>query len=71
MSKCVSHPQSQQHYTVKDDLLYWKNRVVIPTPSALVQKLLQEYHSSPIGGHAGITRTAARIKAQFYWPTMQ
>lgn len=71
MSKCSTSTQSHQHYTVKEGLLFWKNRIVIPTPSDLVKKVLQEYHNSPIGGHAGITRTAARIKVQFYWPTLQ
>lgn len=59
------------HYTVREGLLYWKDRVVIPAEEEIVNKILQEYHSSPIGGHAGITRTLARLKAQFYWPKMQ
>jgi HPt (histidine-containing phosphotransfer) domain-containing protein len=44
---------------------------MIPPEKELIEKLLQEFHSSPIGGHAGITRTMARLKAQFYWPKMQ
>lgn len=36
-----------------------------------MQKVLREYHSSPIGGHAGITRTMARVVAQFYWQGMK
>jgi hypothetical protein len=37
----------------------------------LVEKILEEYHNAPIGGHAGVVRTLARIKAQFYWPKMK
>ena len=59
------------HYAVRQGLLYWKDRLVIPVEEEMVQRILQEYHSSPIGGHAGITRTLARLKAQFYWPKMQ
>lgn len=62
---------ADKHYTVREGLLYWKDRLVIPIEEALIQRILQEYHSSPIGGHAGITRTLARLKAQFYWPKMQ
>jgi hypothetical protein len=36
-----------------------------------VQQVLQEFHFSPIGSHAGVTRTTARIQAQFYWPAMK
>jgi len=32
---------------------------------------LKEFHSSPIGGHAGIVRTTTIIKREFYWPRMQ
>ncbi|PNX93307.1 Ty3/gypsy retrotransposon protein [Trifolium pratense] len=62
---------ADKHYTVREGLLYWKDRLVIPVEEALIQRILPEYHSSPIGGHAGITRTMARLKAQFYWPKMQ
>jgi hypothetical protein len=32
---------------------------------------LLEFHFSLIGGHAGITRTLARVSAQFFWPNMK
>ena len=59
-------PGETHQYTVKDGLLFWKNRLVIPNEAELIQLILHEFHSSPIGGHAGITRTMARLKAQFY-----
>jgi len=69
-SDCKNYATYNQ-YTVREGLLYWKDKLVIPMEEALVQRILQEYHSSPIGGHVGITRTLARLKAQFYWPKMQ
>lgn len=41
--------------------------MVIPNQTTLIQQILKEYHTSPIGGHAGVTRTIARISAQYYW----
>ena len=29
-----------------------------------------EYHASPVGGHAGIKRTLARLKKEFHWKGM-
>ncbi|MCH80874.1 Ty3/gypsy retrotransposon protein, partial [Trifolium medium] len=58
-------------YTMRDGLLYWKQRLVIPKNNDLLHKVLYEFHTSPIGGHAGITRTMARINSQFYWPDMK
>ncbi|CAJ2659203.1 unnamed protein product [Trifolium pratense] len=68
--KCISGKAPIQ-YTMKDGLLYWKQRLVIPKESDLLNKVLYEFHTSPIGGHAGITRTIARITSQFYWPDMK
>lgn len=56
---------------VRDGLLYWKDKLVVPNQSELIQKILLEYHTSPIGGHAGVTRSIARISAQFYWPRLR
>lgn len=35
------------------------------------QIVLAEYHSTHIGGHAGMQRTLARISSTFYWPRMK
>ncbi|CAJ2661993.1 unnamed protein product [Trifolium pratense] len=59
------------NYTVREGILYWKHRMVIPPKATLIQQILEEFHTSPIGGHAGMTRTLARIKSQFYWSAMK
>lgn len=53
-------------------MLCRKNRVVIPADAKDIQKqVLLEFHSSPIGGHAGNIRTLSRITAQFFWPSLK
>ncbi|GJT78681.1 reverse transcriptase [Tanacetum coccineum] len=48
------------------------DRVVVPPENdELLKKLLVEFHSSTIGGHAGFLRTYARIATYFYWPGMR
>ncbi|PNX96484.1 Ty3/gypsy retrotransposon protein [Trifolium pratense] len=71
MQKCVQNNATNSHYTVKDELLFWKHRIVIPKNSELIKQVLYELHTSPIGGHAGMARTLARVKSQFYWPDMK
>ena len=66
-----NHSVSDGQYMVREGLLYWKHRLVMPAESPLIQQILTEYHSSPIGGHVGITRTTICISAQFYWPNMR
>ncbi|MCH79841.1 retrotransposon protein, partial [Trifolium medium] len=70
MQKCMQGLASA-HYTVREGILYWKHRMVVPSKETLIQQVLYEFHTSPIGGHAGMTRTLARIKSQFYWPAMK
>nr|GEW80641.1 hypothetical protein [Tanacetum cinerariifolium] len=59
-------------YFFKDGLLYWKRRDVVPLENLeLITKLLVEFHSSPIGGHAGFLRTYALAATYFFWPGMR
>ncbi|MCI04999.1 transposon TF2-1 polyprotein, partial [Trifolium medium] len=71
LQSCVADKTPNNHYSVKDQLLYWKDKLAIPPSSPLIQQILQEFHSSLVGGHAGITRTLARVCSQFYWPLMK
>ncbi|KAJ8958740.1 hypothetical protein NQ318_016468 [Aromia moschata] len=36
-------------------------------PKARIHQVLEELHSSPTGGHFGVTRTLARVRDRFYW----
>ena len=45
-----------------------RQRVVVP--QNLIQQVLEGIHSSPAGGHLGITRTTLRAKERFFWPRM-
>lgn len=55
-------------YVWRNQLIFHKNRVVVPPDSDITCKLLQEFHDSPCGGHSGVLRTYKRITQQFYWP---
>nr|KYP45011.1 Transposon Ty3-I Gag-Pol polyprotein [Cajanus cajan] len=67
---CNNNFCSDPHYSVHQGLLLWKRRIVVPSGHELIQIILNEFHSSMIGGHAGFSRTLARIAAQFYWKGM-
>lgn len=71
VQQCLDNHVINDNYSVKDGLLYWKHRLVIPVESSLIQNILKEYHDTPIGGHVGVTRTLARVASQFYWPNMR
>ena len=58
-------------FEVQHDLLYYKNRLVIPNTSTLISVILQEFHVSLLGGHFGITKTYKKVPAELYWLGMR
>lgn len=64
-------PVGRSDYNIKNELLYWKSRVVVPPENTdLITRLLVEFHSSPVGGHADFLRTYSRLATYFFWPGM-
>ena len=50
-------------------LLYHQGRLLIPsTSSALILKILQQYHDSPLAEHYGVAPTQALISQHYKWP---
>lgn len=58
-------------FTLENNVLKYKGRVVIPSKSELTSRLLKEYHDSPVGGHAGDFKTYQRMAAEWYWMGMR
>lgn len=55
-------------YSIKDDLILFRNRLVIGSNPFLKSILLKEYHTIPIAGHVGVKQTLARIATTFDRP---
>ncbi|CAM8971233.1 unnamed protein product [Rhodiola kirilowii] len=70
--KAISeHPDQYEGYQIRDGLVVFRDRLLIPNDLALRHLILQEYHDTLLGGHAGIQRTTARVCSHFYWRGMQ
>ena len=63
---CLQNNPPSPYYSVLNQLLYWKGRLVLPKGHELVKKILQEFHITLWGGHSSFTRTLKRIAVQFY-----
>ncbi|KAI5412398.1 hypothetical protein KIW84_057172 [Lathyrus oleraceus] len=57
-------------FSVQNGLVYYQGRLFIPAECDLREKLLTEFHSSPIGVHSGGRATLARLTTSFSWPLM-
>ena len=51
--------------------MYFNGRFVLSTTSPLITLLLQEFHDTQSGGHAGIKRTLVCLETNFFWPGMR
>jgi hypothetical protein len=58
------------HYTFSSRIIRY-GRIVIGLDNVFRNKLLDTFHSSPIGGHSGIWATYQCIKCIFFWPQLK
>ena len=58
-------------FELRDGLLFFKGRLVVPRIFSLIPLILTEFHSTPIGGHSGETKTYQRIASELYWVGMR
>jgi hypothetical protein len=56
--------------TVRNGLLYSKDRLFIPLETLLRPSIIHEMHATPTGGHSGVKGTLTRVAASFAWPRM-
>ncbi|KAL4562417.1 hypothetical protein LXL04_034620 [Taraxacum kok-saghyz] len=66
----ASDPSSRPGFAMVGGKLFRKGRLVIPATSHWIPTLLEEFHSSPTGGHSGFYRTYRRLAGQLYWVGM-
>jgi hypothetical protein len=58
-------------YSVRDDLLLYKNKIIIGHSPLLKTQVLTFVHSDPTAGHSGYEKTLHRAKRDFFWKGMR
>lgn len=66
-----NNPSAVTDYSLINNKLFYKERLVVPEHPTLKQKLLAEMHESLSGGHGGYLKTLKRLTLNFYWPRMK
>ena len=68
LPKFYSNLHSMPSYTLTNGLLYCRCWFLIPAQSRdLINKILQEFHASPLMGHVGFLCTHVRIAIVLMW----
>ncbi|GKB85833.1 retrotransposable element Tf2 [Tanacetum coccineum] len=71
IQRLLSDQTAVPDFHLVDQFLFCKNCLVIPEVSNIKLKLLQEAHTTPLGGHGGFLKTIKRLNAQYFWPKMK
>ncbi|KAL5759632.1 hypothetical protein ACOSQ2_018470 [Xanthoceras sorbifolium] len=62
--------QTNQEFTLKEGILRKEGVIYVGSYGNLRQKLIEEAHSSAMGGHSGIQGTMKRLQLYFCWDSM-
>ena len=60
-----------KQFTVKDNLLFYNNRLYVPDIPTLRTALLSQHHDPAPVGHPGWERTYRLLAREYYWPKME
>ncbi|GJZ14892.1 ty3-gypsy retrotransposon protein [Tanacetum coccineum] len=63
----TADPTVFPNHVFRDGLVFIAGKLFIPPISHIREQLLTEFHSSFIGGHAGINATVKRLSGTFTW----
>ena len=58
-------------FTLRGNLLFYKAQIVLSPTSSFISTLLQEYHSTSVGGHSGFIYTYKGLVGTFFWSSMK
>ncbi|KAJ0585794.1 putative nucleotidyltransferase, Ribonuclease H [Helianthus annuus] len=67
MAKLKVTPEKYLGYSIKNDVLFYQDRLVISRHSKFIPALLHQFHVTAAGGHSGFYRTYRRLAANVYW----
>ncbi|KAG5862390.1 hypothetical protein JTB14_015634 [Gonioctena quinquepunctata] len=65
----VNEEENELYYFSKDGIVYRREENVdkLMVPKVYVNKVLEEFHDSPLAGHQGQQKTLLNIEKIFYW----
>ncbi len=71
MKKLQDKPNSEEHFSIANGLLFYKGKFFVGEVSSMKAKVLALIHDSPLGGHYGYLKTLQRTRQDWFWHGMQ
>ncbi|QRW26175.1 Retrotransposable element Tf2 protein [Rhizoctonia solani] len=63
--------KAYREYDWEEDLLWYRGKLVVPDSETTKDRLLREFHDSPLAGHPGQQRTLELLSRNYWWPGMK
>ncbi|KAF8667767.1 hypothetical protein RHS04_09261 [Rhizoctonia solani] len=63
--------KAYQDYDWEEELLWYCGKLAVPDLESLKERILKEFHDSPLAGHPGQQRTLKLISRSYWWPGMK
>ncbi|QRW15820.1 Retrotransposable element Tf2 protein [Rhizoctonia solani] len=63
--------KAYQDYDWEEDLLWYRGKLVVPDAEPIKERLMREFHNSPLAGHPGQQRTLELVGRTYWWPGMK
>lgn len=67
----LSYPEAHPEFSLTTDWICYRGKLWLPPNNPFIPMLLAEFHSTPLGGHMGETKTLRRLQDNFYWDNMR
>ena len=61
------NPNDHPDYTLGHGLILFKGRIWLNQDNPFLHSVITEHHSTPLGGHLGVTKTTHRLESSFFW----
>ena len=61
LEKIHKDPAVASEYIIENGLILHKQHIWLPTGSSIIPLLMEEFHSTPTGGHYGVQKTLQRL----------
>jgi hypothetical protein len=71
LQKLAIDPASDPHFTLRNGLLRYDNRIWLGVDPQLHRQVISVFHDSPVGSHSGFPVTYRKLVSLFKWPGMK
>lgn len=67
LSNSATHPG----FTINNGLLFFEGKIWLPSSNTFLNLIVDEFHTTPLGGHMGVLKTLCCLQDNFFWPHMR